>query len=121
MEDMARIFNEAKIVLNLGIGSNGYNLRVFEALGCRSFLLTNEINQEDILFEDRKHLVYFNEHTIEDSIRYYLDHDEEREAIAENGYREVCAKHTFKHRVNQMLVDTKFISDTENNFAREIL
>ena len=117
MEDMARIFNEAKIVLNLGIGSNGYNLRVFEALGCRSFLLTNEIDQEDILFEDRKHLVYFNEHTIEDSIRYYLDHDEEREAIAENGYQEVCAKHTFKHRITQMLVDTKFISATENNFT----
>ncbi len=109
MEDMVRIFNEAKIVLNLGVGNNGYNLRVFEALGCRSFLLSNEINREDMLFEDRKHLVYFNENTIEDLIRYYLDHDEEREAIAENGYREVCAKHTFKHRVNQMLVDTKFI------------
>ena len=110
MEDMVRIFNEAKIVLNLGVSNTGYNLRVFEALGCRSFLVTNEINREDLLFEDGKHLVYFNERNIEDLISHYLKHDDEREAIAENGYREVCAKHTFKHRVTQMLADAGFIS-----------
>ncbi|MCF6154446.1 MAG: glycosyltransferase [Candidatus Brocadia sp.] len=110
MGDMVRIFNEAKIVLNLGIGKTGYQLRVFEALGCRSFLLTNEINMDDRLFKDKEHLVYFNEKNIEDLISYYLNHDEEREAIAENGYREVCAKHTFKHRVAQMLVDAGFVT-----------
>lgn len=110
MEDMVRIFNEAKIVLNLGVSNTGYNLRVFEALGCRSFLLTNEINREDLLFEDGKHLVYFNERNIEDLISHYLKHDDERESIAENGYREVCTKHTFKHRATQMLVDAGFIS-----------
>ncbi|MBM4053781.1 MAG: glycosyltransferase [Planctomycetes bacterium] len=105
MEDMARIFNEAKIVLNLGVTNIGYNLRVFEALGCRSFLLTNEINQSERFFNDREHLVYFNDQNIEDLAEYYLKHEEEREIIAENGYREVCAKHTFKHRVTQILAD----------------
>ncbi|MFN3531093.1 MAG: glycosyltransferase [Candidatus Brocadia sp.] len=108
MEDMVRIFNEAKIVLNLGIGKTGYQLRVFEALGCRSFLLTNEINMNDRLFKDKEHLVYFNEQNIEDLISYYLNHEDEREAIAENGYREVCAKHTFKHRMHQILIDSGF-------------
>ena len=103
---MVRIFNEAKIVLNLGIGNTGYQLRVFEALGCRSFLLTNEIDMKNRLFKDKEHLVYFNERNIEDIIDYYLKQDDERESIAENGYREVCAKHTFKHRVAQMLDDT---------------
>ncbi len=105
MEDMVRIFNETKIVLNLGVSNTGYQLRVFEALGCRSFLLTNEIGMNDRLFKDREHLVYFNDRSIESLIGYYLEHDEEREAIAGNGYQEVCAKHTFKHRIQKIFDD----------------
>jgi spore maturation protein CgeB len=114
MGDMVRIFNEAKIVLNLGIGKTGYQLRVFEALGCRSFLLTNEIDMHNRLFKDKEHLVYFNEQNIEDLISYYLNHDDEREVIAENGYREVCEKHTFKHRVVQILVDAELVTKPDH-------
>ena len=120
MNDMVRIFNEAKIVLNLGVGNTGYQLRVFEALGCRSFLLTNEITLNDRLFNDKEHLVYFNEQNIEDLINYYLEHDEEREFIAENGYREVCEKHTFGHRVAQMLVDAELVTHDTEEFNRAV-
>ena len=78
------------------------------------FFTTNEINREDLLFEDGKHLVYFNERNIEDLVSHYLKHDDEREAIAENGYRGMC-KHTFKHRATQMLVDAGFICSHDEN------
>jgi 1,2-diacylglycerol 3-alpha-glucosyltransferase len=111
MEDMVRIFNEAKIVLNLGVGKSGYPLRVFEALGCKSFLVTNEIDHDHRLFKDGEHLAYFNDNNIEDIISYYLRHDDERESIAMAGYREVCTKHIFQHRVSQMLVDAALVKD----------
>ncbi len=105
MDEMVNIFNQSKIVLNLGIGPTGIQSRVFEALGCGAFLLTNEIPEGSRLFEDRKELVYFNEENIEDLIEYYLEHESEREGIALNGYMEVHAKHTYDHRVLQIVED----------------
>ena len=103
MDEMVAILNKSRIVLNLGIGPTGIQQRVFEVLGCGSFLLTNEIPEADRLFEDRKHLVYFNDENIIDLVAFYLEHDEEREAIAEQGYREAHDKHTLQHRIEQML------------------
>ncbi|MDY6844797.1 MAG: glycosyltransferase, partial [Thermodesulfobacteriota bacterium] len=115
MEDMVRIVNETKIVLNLGVGKSGYTLRVFEALGCRSFLVTNKIDYEYRLFKDQEHLVYFDDDNIEDIISHYLQHDEERERIALTGYQEVCAHHTFHNRVSKILVDTGLTEHTSTH------
>lgn len=104
-DEMVRIFNQSKITLNLGIGPTGIQLRVFEALASGCFLLTNAIPPESRLFTDREHLVYYRDGDIEDLIAYYLDHEEEREEIAHNGYLEVHAKHTFAHRVETILAD----------------
>ncbi len=103
MDEMVRLFNQARIVLNLGIGNTGIQSRVFEALGCGSFLLTNEIPHDTRLFEDRKHLVYFNDDNIEELIDHYLNHEEERESIALAGYRKAHAEHTYEHRVEQLI------------------
>lgn len=105
MDEMVKIFNQSKIVLNLGIGSTGIQNRVFEALGCGSLLITNEIPSDSRLFTDRKHLVYFNENNIEGLIEYYLSHKEEREDIERAGYLEVYNKHTYEHRMQKILSD----------------
>lgn len=107
MDEMVRIFNQSKIVLNLGIGKTGYNMRVFEALGCGGFLLTNEIPKGSRIFEDKRHLVYFNDDNIEDLIDYYLNHEDDRRRIAFFGYREVRRRHTYDHRVAKILEDIK--------------
>ncbi|MCB9501967.1 MAG: glycosyltransferase [Deferribacteres bacterium] len=104
-KDAAKIYNESKIVLNLGIGKTGIQQRVFEVLCCGSFLLTNEIPAEGRVFEDKEHLVYFNDENIEQLIEYYLQHEEEREAIALAGYRKAVTEHTFIHRAERILTD----------------
>ena len=103
MDDMVRILNQSRIVLNLGIGPTGIQQRVFEVLSCGSFLLTNEIPEADRLFENHTHLVYFNDENIEDLISYYLEHDQERENIAYEGYLEAHEKHTFHQRMHVLL------------------
>ncbi|MCF6149091.1 MAG: glycosyltransferase [Candidatus Kuenenia sp.] len=115
MDEMVEIFNKSKIVLNLGIGPTGIQSRVFEAMGCGSFLITNEIPHESRLFEDRKHLVYFNDKNIEELIAYYLKNEEERETIALAGYREVQAKHTYEQRIKKIFCD---IFQTEDDCRR---
>jgi len=105
MGKMVDIFSKSKIVFNLGVGKTGYQLRVFEALGMACFCLTNEIPPEFRVFEDRKHLAYYNNGNLEGLITHYLARDADREAIAQRGYAEVMSKHTYNHRVSQILKD----------------
>ena len=104
-EDAARIFTHSRIVLNQAIRDD-VNMRVFEALATRSFLLTPAVPSLDELFTDGVHLVTYRDGDVADcleKIAYYADREDERDRIAEAGYREVLAKHTFKHRVARML------------------
>lgn len=102
-DEMALIYSQAKIVFNrsmLGI----FNIRPFEAMSCGRLVLTDRIgNGLTDLFQDRKHLVIYGEEDLEDLIDHYLVHDEERNAIAQEGQREVHSKHTYAHRVDQIL------------------
>lgn len=107
-EDAAKIFCQSKIVLNPPIKDDLPNMRVFEALGTGSFLLTLDTGNIRDLFEDGKHLVLYK--TVEEAIekaKYYIEHDEERERIAAEGMKEVHAKHTYRHRVETILEAVK--------------
>ncbi len=66
--------------------------------------MTNWVPTLGELFEDGKHLVMYK--TLEEAAekaRYYIAHEAERQAIAEAGYQEVRAKHTFVHRAKAIL------------------
>lgn len=102
-EKCATIYNQSKVVFNIA-HADDINMRVFEVLGCRTLLLTENIPTIHELFKDGVHLVTYN--SIDDAIekaKYYIEHDEERERIAEAGYQEVITKHTYKHRVDEVL------------------
>ena len=102
-EEAAEIFSQSKIVLNISI-KDDINMRVFEALSTGSLLLTNELPTLPHLFQDGVHLVtYKNFDDAVEKARYYLEHDEERERIAEAGYKEFMKKHTYEHRLKTVL------------------
>jgi spore maturation protein CgeB len=57
-------------------------------------------------FEDRKHLVYFDAGKPDELtglIHYYLDHEDERRAIAAAGMEEVRANHTLRGRLRHII------------------
>lgn len=96
------VYKNSKINLNITLRSigSGIPLRVFDIMGCAGFLLTNY--QADILelFEPDKDFVYYKDY--EDllaKVEYYLSHDGEREAIAQNGYEKVKKYHTYECRL----------------------
>lgn len=108
-EDAARKFSQSKIVFNISI-KDDLNMRIFETLSTGSFLLTNWLPTLGDLFEDGKHLVTYK--TLDEMVekaKYYLEHDDEREAIAKAGHEEFMAKHTYRHRVEKIfeIVDGK--------------
>ena len=104
-ERMAEVFSQSKIVFNNSV-KDDLNMRVFEAMASGSMLLTDESRGSGLtgLFEDRKHLViYRNEDELFELVDYYMENDKERENIAEAGMKEVVAKHTYEHRVEEMM------------------
>lgn len=99
---MPLVFKNSRINLNITLRSihSGIPLRAMDIMGCGGFLITNY--QEDFLefFEPDRDFVYYGDN--EDLLRkveYYMAHENEREAIARNGYEKVAALHTYRHRV----------------------
>lgn len=102
-EQMAKIYSLCKIGFNKSIGGD-LNMRVFEIMSCGTMLLTDKIgNGLNDLFEDKKHLVLYDEDSLDELVQYYLEREDEREEIARQGQREVHEKHTYDSRVNEML------------------
>ena len=63
-------------------------------------------DQRDVLrlFRDREELVVFRDtDELRKLILYYLERPEERKRIAEAGRRTVLERHTYNHRVREML------------------
>ena len=68
--------------------------------------MTNDLaeNGQAELFEVGKHLVtYGGDDELVEKVRFYLKNEAERRKIGSAGEREVCAKHTYRHRMEQVL------------------
>ena len=99
----AEKFNQSKIVFNISCRDD-LNMRVHETLGAGAFLLTNDIPTLHERFTDGVHLVtYKTEEEMIEKARYYLEHDEEREAIARAGCELVRGRDTYMHRTMTIL------------------
>lgn len=88
--------------------------RVYETLGRGGFLIHPYIKGLDEEFEDKKHLVYYeygNFDQLKELIDYYLEHDDEREAIRKAGHEFVKANATYTQRMEEML---NFVAMTTN-------
>ncbi len=78
--------------------------RVFEALACGAFVLCDRQRDVLALFRDGEHLVCFSDgDDLVEKVRYYLAHEEERQAIARQGRAEVLSRHTYVHRIETLL------------------
>ena len=90
--DMPKVFRYSKVNLNSTLRSieAGIPQRCLDIMGCRGFLVTNY--QKDLFeyLENGKDMIaYQSVEEAVDTINYYLNHEEERAAIARNGYSKV--------------------------------
>lgn len=100
---------QSKIVLNLVVNTwlileTGVNLRVFEALANRAFLLTDYCEELNDLFEIGKEIETFRDsHELIDKVNYYLKNESQREKIAQKGYEKFIQKFTWEKRAQELL------------------
>lgn len=99
-------YSSCKILLNdhwqemkeLDFPSN----RLFDALACGTFVISDNIGSASTLFEDSI-VTYDNEKDLSEKIDYYLNNEYERNKKSELGKKIVLSKHTFDHRVEEII------------------
>jgi spore maturation protein CgeB len=107
-EEMNRLFNESRIVLNLHLSDlPNTETRIAEVLGAGSFLLSETLSDLDLVREGEHYgtLPMGDMEGLAHRVRYYLDHEEEREAIAVRGHDHIHRHHTYGRRIQQ-IIDT---------------
>jgi spore maturation protein CgeB len=73
--------------------------RNFEVPGCGGFLLTERVPHLERYFElDREVAVFDGVEDLVEKTRYWMTNEQERQRIADAGYRRVLSEHTYDHR-----------------------
>jgi spore maturation protein CgeB len=73
--------------------------RTFEVPGCGGFLLTEHVPHLEEYFDISREIATFHQGgDLVEQIRHWLEHPDERAAVADAGYRRVRAEHTYDHR-----------------------
>jgi hypothetical protein len=104
---MYQILLNAKIVLNHHINVAGHyanNMRLYEATGVGTLLLTDYKSNLNTLFEPGKEVVaYRSPEECCELIAHFLAHDDERESIAKAGQARTLGGHTYYHRMEEFI------------------
>ncbi|WP_162137689.1 CgeB family protein [Methanomassiliicoccus luminyensis] len=106
--DLIRLYNQSKISLNISFASRGGKLQIkgrdFEAPGCGSLLVTKNTDHIGEYYVPGKEIVTYDDaNDAADKIKYYLDREEERAAIAQAGYERTLKDHTMERRIEAVL------------------
>ncbi|WGR97416.1 glycosyltransferase [Bradyrhizobium sp. ISRA443] len=105
--DMYQVLRRSKITLNSHIdlaGREAGNMRLFEATGVGTFLLTDFKDNLHTLFEPDREVAVWR--TVEDclkTVERYLDDAGGRTAIAKAGHAKTLGEHTYRHRTREIL------------------
>jgi len=104
--ELIKIYNALKINLDINriYQRDIVPLRVFDILASKGFLLADRSDELHELFGNAV-ISYGSVDELEKLVRYYLDHPDERDSIAEAGYTAVLSAHTLEHRLKAILAD----------------
>lgn len=76
--------------------------RLFDAGACGAFVITDEVDGLSNVFGDSV-VSYKDADDLKQKVAYYLKHEKERNAKAQNLHELVCKEHTFDNRVDTLL------------------
>ena len=105
--EMYRILQSSQIILNHHIDmaeSYANNMRLFEATGVGTLLITDWKENLSEIFEPGKEVVaYRSAEECVELLRYYLENEEERETIASAGQRRTLGEHSYYQRMKELV------------------
>jgi spore maturation protein CgeB len=104
--EMFRVLHASRVALNRHIdvaGENANNMRLYEATGVGALLVTDAKQNLHELFEQGREVVTYEEgDDLAETVRYYLEHDDERRAIAQAGQARTLREHTYARRMEEL-------------------
>jgi hypothetical protein len=103
-EEYAEILSQSKSWLAT-TGPNGdIGPRYYEVMASGTLLFCDSPPQEyQQFFRNERNCVYITIGNFVDKLRYYLEHEEERNKIVETAYRDFVANHTWDKRAEELL------------------
>lgn len=105
--DMYRALARSRVTLNRHIGvaeNNANNMRLYEATGVGSLLITDRKDNLGDLFEVGKEVVeYSSPEEAAELVRHYLDHPDEARVIAAAGQARTLREHTYQRRMEELV------------------
>jgi hypothetical protein len=104
--EMYQILRKSKITLNHhgDIAPYANNMRLYEATGVGTLLITDWKENLHEMFEPGKEVVgYKSPEECLELIQYYLGHHEERETIADAGQERTLKEHTYYQRMQELV------------------
>lgn len=110
-KEMPFIFRESKINLNVTSRSieSGIPLRVLDVLACGGFCITNyQPEVAELLHDGEEIVMYTSMEDLQEKVKYYLEHEEERKRIAESSYRAVRERFLLLKRIQDMFDAIEF-------------
>lgn len=104
--DMYRALARSRITLNRHINvaeNNANNMRLYEATGVGSMLITDEKENLGDLFEVGKEVVtYSSPKECVELINHYVAHPDEAQTIAQAGQQRTLSEHTYRLRMKEL-------------------
>jgi spore maturation protein CgeB len=105
--EMYQLLYNSKMTLNHHIGvaeSYANNMRLFEATGVGTLLITDwKVNLHEMFELGKEVVAYCTPEECATLIQYYLEHDDEREAIARAGQQRTLREHTYYQRMQELV------------------
>lgn len=106
LTEMPLVFHNSTVNLNMTSKPirSGIPLRIWDIMGCGGFLITNFQSEIPEYFAPGEHLeTYESEEDLIEKCGYYLDHPNRAREIAQNGLELVLSRHTYRHRIEELL------------------
>jgi spore maturation protein CgeB len=104
--EMYQVLRDSFVTLNHHgnvVGSYANNCRLFEATGVGTLLITDWKANLCEMFEPEKEVVtYRTPQECVEMVQYYLEHDQERKAIARAGQQRTLRDHTYSNRMEEL-------------------
>lgn len=119
-QNEANLFKSATVCLNVSEPHStdsryGADIieRVFKVQSCGGFLLSDYVPEMDLAFEKGCFVTADSPQDFHDKVRHFVKNPDERRAYQEKGQAYVLARHTYHHRVKQLLEGLGFEDEGE--------
>lgn len=107
IENERSLYSSCKICLNVHLQEHldygSYNFRIFNILACKGFIISDKSQYLENEFTNCIEFTSGDDDLLS-KIDFYLSNMEKTNIYRENGYKYILSKHTFKHRISDLLI-----------------